>query len=224
VDPNGCFYYWRCQADDGNQVSFWTPMTAFLTLTIRPEMTNHVSLDPNFQIIEVIDPNSPVYGSSLKIRAGNDPNQEIFIGSVPDLPIPTGHIIPIGQWVYFGPDGFTFSEPSTIKLSYGIEELMDANIADPNGLINFNRFGIYQYQTKEPFLQAPIIEIVSQHDPNLRILEAEVNHLSLYVIGFKSETDYDPDDNPNENASGQITDSKSGGVCFISILSQKKFI
>jgi len=223
VDEEGGFYYWRCQAKaaDPMMTSSWTPLSGFYPLTIQTASTQEVLWsDPNFIIIRVSDPNSPIYGTSVKLRASEDPNQ-ITIAQVTNPPMNTGKITPIGNWVYFGPDGFSFSETGTVSFIYTQQQMEDANIADPNGVIDPNHLGVYQYQIKDPYLFASLVEIESRHDPNTKIIEGDIQHFSLYVVGFNTQSDPDPND--DSNSGGGTLFFKTGGGCFISALPQDTF-
>jgi len=219
LNEAGDFYYWRCQARIvlSDDKSLWTPMSGFYPIRISSEVTNNVSSDPNFKIMEVTDPNSPIYGSSVKLM---DPNQDIFIALPLDVPIATGKIVPVGNWVYLGPEGLTFSKPATIRLTYTLKQLNDAGITDPNSSLDPNKLdklGIYQYQIEDPYFYAPLIKIPSQHDPNNRTLEGNINHFSLYVVGFSLYSPQVLNNDKTDQGQGKII-FKDGGGCFISAL------
>ena len=223
VSEEGSFYYWRCQAKTSDPIATgsWTPLSGFYPLTIQTEdIQEELWSDPNFIIIRVSDANSPIYGTAVKLRASEDPNQ-ITIAQVTNPPVNTGKITPVGNWVYFGPDGFSFSETATISFIYTQQQMKDANIADPNGVIDPNHLGVYQYQIKDPYLSASLVEIESQHDPNTKIIEGDVQHFSLYVVGFSMQSDSDPND--DSNPGGGTLFFKTSGGCFISALPQNSF-
>ena len=117
-----------------------------------------------------------------------------------DETAPGGEIIVTSQ-------DLSLTNTATISLRYSQQDLDSAGITDPNYL------WIYQLQTKNPYLYAPLSQISSTHDPNSRILEADIDHFSLYIVGFSTSQDPDPG-NP-----GQPQPLfKTGGGCFISVL------
>jgi len=213
VDQDGIFYYWRCQAktEDPDTISFWTPMSSFYPLVIHRDVTQAgISSDPSYKMIQVSDPNSPIYGFSIELKLTDDPNDSVFLAHATTPSIPTGNIIPIGNWVYFGPEDLSLTNTATMTLRYTQQDLDNAGITDPNYL------WIYQLQTKNPYLYAPLSQISSSHDPNNRTLEADIDHFSLYIVGFSTSQD------PVPGNSGPVQPLfKSGGGCFISVLPPK---
>ncbi len=123
-------YYWRCQAESQDRSkSMWTSLAFFYIQPVREILAQEVTPGHEFKV-EVLTPESSIYGTSVEgIFEGNE-DQEIIIAEAVPPDVDTGNIAPVGEWIYIAPHGLVLSESSCIKLTYTDRELYDAGLTD----------------------------------------------------------------------------------------------
>ena len=130
-------------------------------------------------LVEVTDPTSPIYGTSVWVPQGalaQGTLMTVVLEPAPP-PVPT-NVTASGPAVTFGPEGLSFSTPVTIAVPYTEQPGIDENTLK---LYTFNGFS-------ETWEEVP----VSRRDTGGNILYAEVTHFSTFQAAGQSDT-LDPD-------------------------------
>ena len=123
-----------------------------------------------------------------------EPLSEITVTERQDPPTPPADAEVIGLAYDFGPEGASFDQPATIRLSYDQAQLPE-NVAEKNLII-----AIWDNQLEE------WVRLDSNVDPANNIITAEVTRFSLYsILAYTRPASFDMSDlsiSPQEAASG----------------------
>lgn len=148
---------------------------------ILPEVMSEIGTEGG--IVDVIDPESPIYGIQIEVPDNALNVSKIISAGVVDSPreLP-GDSERIGECIELGPDGTNFYEPISISIPY----LDD----DDDGIIDNTNFSEYDVSIKyfnENFRQWEALSI-SQIDGENNIVYAETNHFT--TIANSAGDDY----------------------------------
>ena len=135
------------------------------------------TIGPEGGVVEVTDPESPVYGAKVEIPEGALGEDKTLSLSAVDMPsdLP-GASIPTGPCIDFGPDDTLFLAPVFLFLPYRDEDndgLIDGTTL-PEDQVVVNSFN-------ETLGEWEAVEVISR-DPISNVVEALVHHLSLFQI------------------------------------------
>ena len=132
---------------------------------------------------------------TIGLTQQGEPLSEIIVTERQDPPTPPADAEVIGLAYDFGPEGASFDQPATIRLSYDQAQLPE-NVAEKNLII-----AIWDNQLEE------WARLDSNVDPANNIITAEVTHFSLYtILAYTRPASFDMSDlsiSPPEAASGE---------------------
>ena len=205
-------YFWRARSTDGEKYSAWTTVSTFqvnlsgvATPSIRVwKVDNYDPLVPWYTVVEVDNPESPVYGTRLVVPPGAlSYNETIYIGEATSVPSMSEEMMPLGKVIDFGPSGTVFNVPVTIKIPYTNEDLEKAGGITPQEL------KVYTYdEASQQWESIPIDEV----DEMAKLLICEVDHFSLYLPAAGDVGTVSPS---GENEPSASDGGGGGGGCFI---------
>lgn len=166
------------QSTDNKRWIFYNPNRVRFSYVIKimsrvAAVANQVGNQGGF--IQVLDPNSTLYGTSVDIPPGAlQENTLITISGVEKpFPLPGGYL-GVGECIEFGPENTIFSTPVIVGLPYNDKDIDGTTLSESKiGVKYFNK-GTNKWED---------VEVISQ-DTALNIIYIQVNHFSIFIAGI----------------------------------------
>lgn len=212
-------YYWRARALHAGRSGPWTEPATFVVDLHAPETVVELELSGSvqggrenvFQVaLSEFDP-SPL---EVRIPAEALGQDAVFaVGTVSGGPTPQPGVRLGGRVYELVPGGFGFGAPIRLKIPYAEADLAAAGVSDPRDLVVFTF-------NPETLVWEPVQGVTT--DADVRRLEIDVEHFSLYAIGVREETTSagsggggDVSAQPPPRGDSSSGGGGGGGGCFV---------
>ncbi|GAB6095195.1 hypothetical protein JCM14469_14470 [Desulfatiferula olefinivorans] len=215
---DGSAYYWRvgtCNGSNDVEDGAWMTTARFVVrldakvLDVKVESAAPVSANAQGdQYVTVSDPESPVYGVSLRIPPNAvDEDRTITIGFVTNSVSLPSKVVSLSRVIGLSPPGLSFGRSVELTLPWNVEGL-------PAGVVeNAETVVLYLYDpengTWETVQEVPITSVKGS------TITFTLNHFSHYAVGIPIKGSESSDDDPDP-AAGSDDDDDPG--CFIGVL------
>ena len=203
-------YYWRVRAVADEASSPWTPVSVFTVDRDAPETRADLAFSSFLMAgadnrFVMGDEQGPAAGIEVTVPSGALGFDSLFfVRIVKNGPRATGQARLLSAVYDFGPYGFSFSKPATLKIPFTREVLRQTPSQDPSEI---------EVLTYNPLSQQWETIPVDGIDETGSRLVCRVDRLSLYALGTDGGE-------PTPLRTSEPQSAGGGGGCFVSTLGE----